>query len=168
MTGTVLAAGATGTLEARISHFLVAPPAVSVKLLARTGWDDDTAERERIEPLLQVGASVAIGAYPNPLPYRGHPRCRRRHLCASRRRHVMVDGQTALAAAAVRSGVRRFIPSDFAIDLFKGAFMDTMFNPGSYGPVDLTTGTVAYWGTGDERRLREAIEAKADPWDAVY
>ncbi len=102
-----------------------------------------------------------------------------------------------------------------------------MFNPGSYGPVDLTTGTVSYWGTGDElfdlttvddtarftarlavdpdvragvhtisagpttyneiartieratgkplspknlgdqQQLREVIEAKADPWDAV-
>ncbi len=91
-----------------------------------------------------------------------------------------MDGQIALASAAVRSGVRRFIPSDFAIDLFNapagapqfearkdadreieamdlqvvhvlsGAFMDGMFGPDSPGPVDLQQGTVTYWGTGDE------------------
>jgi hypothetical protein len=95
-------------------------------------------------------------------------------------RDIIVDGQIALATAAVRSGVRRFIPSDFAIDLFKapagapqfearkdadreidamdlqvvhvlsGAFMDGMFGPESPGPVDLNGGTITYWGTGDE------------------
>ena len=93
---------------------------------------------------------------------------------------VIVDGQIALAEAAARHGVRRFIPSDFAIDLFaapagapqfdsrlradhaidalplevvhvlNGAFMDMMLDPDTAGIVDLDSGTATLWGTGDE------------------
>ena len=93
---------------------------------------------------------------------------------------VIVSGQVALAHAAARSGVRRFLPSDFAIDLFaapegapqfdvrrradqlidamplqvvhvlNGAFMDMMLDPAAAGLIDLTTGTATLWGTGDE------------------
>jgi nucleoside-diphosphate-sugar epimerase len=113
------------------------------------------------------------------------------------------------------------------LHVLSGAFMDGMFSPNSQGPVDLSTGAVTYWGTGDEpfdlttaddtarftarlevdpdaqagvhtisagpttykeisrtieratgktlshrnlgdeQQLREVIEAKTDPWDAV-
>lgn len=45
-------------------------------------------------------------------------------------REVVVDGQIALARAAVKSGVRRILPSDFALDLFKAT-------PGELFPFDL-------------------------------
>ena len=32
---------------------------------------------------------------------------------------MIVDGQLALARAAARNGVRRILPSDFALDIFK-------------------------------------------------
>ena len=63
---TALVAGATGMLGSRIGHFLVAQPDVTVKLLARTGWDSDPAKRERIEPLLQSGVTIAIGDVSEP------------------------------------------------------------------------------------------------------
>ena len=93
---------------------------------------------------------------------------------------VIVDGQIALAQAGVRNGVRRFLPSDFAIDLFaapegapqfdmrrladlvidalqmqvahvlNGGFMDLMLDPNVPGLVDLDAGTVTLWGTGEE------------------
>jgi len=93
---------------------------------------------------------------------------------------VIVHGQIALAEAAVRHGVRRFMPSDFAIDLLRappgapqfearkaadrvidamdldvmhvlnGGFMDQMLNPAYPQLVDVEQGTVRYWGTGDE------------------
>jgi len=36
----------------------------------------------------------------------------------------MIDGQVALAKAGKHNGVRRIIPSDFALDLFKAALGD--------------------------------------------
>ena len=178
---TALVAGATGMLGSRIAHFLLAQPGVSAKLLTRTGWDHDPAKRERIEPLLQSGAIVAIGDVSEPASLREATAGVDVVISALQgRRDVIVDGQIVLATAAVRSGVRRFIPSDFAIDLFNaaagapqfearkdadreinamnlqvlhvltGAFMDGMFSPNSHGPVDIGAGTVAYWGTGDE------------------
>lgn len=93
---------------------------------------------------------------------------------------IIVDGQVALAQAAERSGVRRFFPSDFALDLFaapagapqfdlrkeadaqidamnlevvhvlNGAFMDMMLDPATAGIVNLGEGSVQLWGTGDE------------------
>jgi uncharacterized protein YbjT (DUF2867 family) len=45
-------------------------------------------------------------------------------------REVVVDGQVALARAAARNGVRRILPSDFALDLFKAT-------PGELLPFDL-------------------------------
>ncbi len=92
---------------------------------------------------------------------------------------IILDGQVALAEAAARNGVRRFLPSDFAIDLFaapgapqfdlrrradsvidalplevvhvlSGAFVDMMLDPSTAGIVDLDHGTATLWGTGDE------------------
>lgn len=93
---------------------------------------------------------------------------------------VIVDGQIALAEAAADRGVRRFLASDFAIDLFaaaevrpqfevrrraaaeiealpmevvhvlNGAFMDGMLDPTQPGLLDVSNGTVMLWGTGDE------------------
>lgn len=93
---------------------------------------------------------------------------------------VLLDGQIALAVAAARNGARRFIPSDFAIDLFhapagapqfdlrrqadetikslpvemahvlSGAFMDMMLDPRTPGLIDFENATVTLWGTGDE------------------
>ena len=40
---------------------------------------------------------------------------------------VLVDGQVALARAAEHHGVRRFVASDFAIDLFKAPAAAPMF-----------------------------------------
>jgi len=80
----------------------------------------------------------------------------------------------------VRNGVRRFFPSDFAIDLFaapdgapqfdlrkqadalidalplqvvhvlNGAFMDMMLDPETAGIVNLQNNSARLWGTGDE------------------
>ena len=96
------------------------------------------------------------------------------------RSEIIVDGQVALAEAAVRNGVRRFFPSDFAIDLFaapdgapqfdlrkqadaiidalplqvvhvlNGAFMDMMLDPRDRRNLNLQNNTARLWGTGDE------------------
>jgi hypothetical protein len=93
---------------------------------------------------------------------------------------TIVDGQLALGRAAVASGVTRFLPSDFALDVFRapvgapmfdmrrtaaaglealdldvvhvlnGAFMDMMLDPRTAGVVDLDRGTGHYWGDGTD------------------
>lgn len=256
---TVLVAGATGMLGSRIGHFLVTQPGVTVTLLTRPGWEGDAVKLARIDPLRDAGAIVVPGDLADPASLGAATREVDVVVSALQgRRDVIVDGQLELATAAAQSGTRRFIPSDFAVDLFNapsgapqfearkdaaraiealdlqvlhvlsGAFMDGMFGPGSPGPVDLSTGTVAFWGTGDEpfdlttvddtarftarlavdedaqagvhtisagpttykeiartieratgrslssknlgddQQLREAIEAKPDPWDALF
>ena len=91
---------------------------------------------------------------------------------------VIIDGQVALAAAGKRNGVRRILPSDFGLDLFKAipgehAAFDwrrtaderiaaigieqvnilqggfmQLFMPGM-GAIDLEKGTVGFFGDGD-------------------
>jgi uncharacterized protein YbjT (DUF2867 family) len=92
---------------------------------------------------------------------------------------VMVDGQVALAEAGKRNGVRRILPSDFALDLFKATPGEHMmfdlrakadariaktgleqvhilqgafmeiFMPGR-GAIDLEKGAVGFYGDGDQ------------------
>ena len=107
-------------LGSRIGQFLVGQPGVTVKLLTRTGSDSDADKRERIEPLLHRGAAIAIGDVSEQASLDDATRGVDVVISAMQgQRDIIVDGQIALATAAVRSGVRRFIPSDFAIDLFK-------------------------------------------------
>lgn len=181
MTTTVLLAGSTGMLGSRIAHHLLDQPDVAVRLLLRSAAPADPAKARAVDALLARGAVVAVGDVTDPASLdaatagadvvvsalQGGP-------------DVVVDGQIALAGSAVRNGVRRFLPSDFALDLFaapdgapqfdmrkradraidalplqvvhvlNGAFMDMMLDPDTAGIVDLTTGTATLWGTGDE------------------
>ena len=98
---------------------------------------------------------------------------------ASPNRLGWIDGQVALAEAGRRNGVRRILPSDYALDLFKAIpgehlmfdlrrtadarIADTgiehihvlqgafmeMFSPGM-GTIDYEAGAVTFWG--DARR----------------
>ena len=104
---------------------------------------------------------------------------------------IIVEGQIALAEAAAHNGVRRFLPSDFAIDLFHapqgapqfaarriadtaidamgmqvvhvltGGFMDAMLDPTRPGLIDLDKGTAMQWGTGEERFNLTTVEDTA-------
>lgn len=181
MTTTVLLAGPTGMLGDRIAGHLLKQPDVSVRLLIRATALQDSGKAEAIDALVGRGAVVVHGDVTDPASLdrategadvvvsslQGGP-------------DIIVDGQIALARAAVRSGVRRFLPSDFAIDLFaapegapqfamrrradtaidamdlqvvhvlNGAFMDMMLDPTTAGVVDLPNKTATVWGTGDE------------------
>jgi uncharacterized protein YbjT (DUF2867 family) len=181
MKSTVLIAGATGMLGNRIATHLLDQDDVDVRLLLREAVPADPTKSEAIAALTARGAAVAIGDVTDPASLgaatagvdvvvsalQGGP-------------DVIVTGQVALARAAARNGVRRFVPSDFAIDLFaappgapqfdmrreadqqidalplevvhvlNGAFMDMMLDPSTPGLIDLVQGTVMLWGTGDE------------------
>jgi len=178
---TVLVAGGTGMLGSQIAARLLDQDGVAVRLLARKGLERNSAQRARIDPLVARGAIVVNGDVLDP-----------RSLTAATAGvdvvvsalqggpDVLVQGQIDLAEAAVHAGVRRFLPSDFAINLFQapegapqfearkqadaaidamdlqvmhilnGGFMDLMLSPAQAGLVDVDRGTVQYWGTGDE------------------
>lgn len=106
---TVIVAGATGQLGARITTHLLGLGA-SVRALVRPGTDP-----ERLRPL--QGAELAAVDFGDPAALAAA--CRGAACVVSAvagLRDTIVDLQTALLQAAVEAGVPRFIPSDFSID----------------------------------------------------
>lgn len=176
MSQTILLAGATGMVGSRVAHHLIQQPDVRVRILVRGGHDE---KRGRVEPLLRAGAEMIEGDLADAASLdratqgvnvivsavQGGP-------------EVIVDGQVALAQAGKRNGVRRMLPSDLALDLFKAtpgehAAFDwrreaderiagvgleqvnilqggfmELFLPGS-GAIDLEKGTVGFFGNGE-------------------
>jgi uncharacterized protein YbjT (DUF2867 family) len=181
MTTTVLLAGATGMLGNTIAGHLLDRPDVGLRLLLRATPPAGTAKAEAVDALVARGAEVVTGDVTEPATLDAATRGVDVVVSALQGGpDVIVDGQVALAEAAARNGVRRFVPSDFAIDLFaapegapqfamrrradraigalpmqvvhvlNGGFMDMMLDPATAGLIDMAAGTVTVWGTGDE------------------
>ena len=175
MTQTVLLVGATGMLGSQIARHLLDQPDARLRLLVRGG---DAGKRAALDPLLARGAEIIEGDLADRASLeratqgvdvivsavQGGP-------------DVIVDGQVALAEAGRRNGVRRILPSDYALDLFKAtpgehmmfdlrrsadeAIAETglehvhvlqgafmqLFGPGM-GTFDYETVTVTFWGDG--------------------
>jgi nucleoside-diphosphate-sugar epimerase len=179
---TVLIAGATGMLGSSIATHLLDQNDVTVRLLVRSTVQHDVDKQTLVDRLVERGADVVVGDVTEPASLDAATQHVDVVISALQGgADIIVDGQIALAEAAVRNGVRRFIPSDFAIDLFaapagapqfdirkqadeaidkmpfqvvhvlNGAFMDMMLDPNTAGIVDLGTNTARMWGTGDER-----------------
>lgn len=178
MTQTVLLAGATGMFGSRIAHHLLEQPDAHIRLLVRDA--NNASKRAQLEPLLKRGAEIIGGSLADQdvldratqgvdvivSAVQGEP-------------DVIIDGQVALAEAGKRNGVRRILPSDYALDIFEatpGEHM--MFDlrrtadeqiaatgleqvnvlqgafmdlllPGR-GAIDLGAGTVTFWGDGTQ------------------
>lgn len=181
MTQTVLLAGATGNLGARVARHLVADDDVDLRLLVRPSVFTDAAKTEQLGGLTDAGADIAEGALNDDEALAAATTGVDVVIsCLQGGRDVIVDGQLALARAAAGSGVRRFIPSDFALDLWhapegapmfqmrrevdaeidtlglevlhvlNGAFMDMMVDPDTAGVVDLDHGIGSYYGDGTD------------------
>lgn len=175
MTDTILLAGATGMLGARIAHHLLERPEVRLRLLVREG----SKRRAALETLLGRGAELIVGDLADAASL--HRATQGIDVIVSAVQggpDIIVDGQVALAEAGKRNGARRILPSDYALDLFKatpgehaafdarriaderisalgldqvnilqGGFME-LFMPGM-GAVDLDAGTIGFFGDGD-------------------
>ena len=173
----VLVVGSTGMLGQRVVHHLLSEPTACVKLLVReTG---DAARQAAMKVFEGAGATIIHGDLTDAgsldratrgvdvivSAVQGGP-------------DVIVDGQTRLAEAGKRNGVRRMLPSDFGLDLFNAtpgehAAFDArrtaderiaaigleqvhilqggfmeLFTPGM-GAIDLDKGTVGFFGDGD-------------------
>ena len=175
MTQTILLAGATGMLGSRIAHHLLEQSDTRVRLMVR----DLTAKKGALDPLAAKGAELIEGDLAD-------------HASLDRATQgvdvivsavqggseIIVDGQVALAQAGKRNGVRRIMPSDFGLDLFKAtpgehAAFDwrrtadekiaatgidqvnilnggfmELFMPGM-GAIDLDKGIVGFFGDGE-------------------
>ena len=175
MTQTILLVGATGMLGGRIADHLLDQPEARVRLLVRKA----AGKRALLEPFAAKGAELIEGDLADQASLdratqgvdvvvsavQGGP-------------EVIIDGQVALARAAKRNGVRRILPSDFGLDLFKAtpgehaafdmrATADAriaelgleqvnvlqggfmdLFLPGM-GAIDLDKGTVGFFGDGE-------------------
>ncbi len=181
MTTSVLLAGATGMLGNRISGHLLDRHDVALRLLLRSAPPAGTPKARALDALVSRAAEVVVGDVTDPASLDAATRGVDVVVSALQGGpDTIVDGQIALAEAAGRNGARRFLPSDFAIDLFSapegapqfamrrradnaidalpmevvhvlnGGFMDMMLDPDTAGIVDLHAGTATVWGTGDE------------------
>lgn len=110
----VLLAGATGDLGGRVAKALLARGA-SVRAILRPG-----TAAERVVALRHLGAEVALVDFRDPSAMTVACEGAACIVSALSGLHdVIVEGQTALLDAAIRAGVPRFIPSDFALDFMK-------------------------------------------------
>ncbi|HUI73252.1 MAG TPA: NmrA family NAD(P)-binding protein [Spirochaetia bacterium] len=106
--------GGTGHLGSLIGTAVLDKPDIQLRLLVRPGSRAKAAELERrgaqvVEGLL--GSDAALASL-----------CRGASTLISALQggqDVIVDGQTQLLRAAREAGVKRFIPSDYSLDLFK-------------------------------------------------
>lgn len=177
----MLIAGSTGMLGGLIARHLLDQDDANVQLLVRDPAHQDPAKAAALDALVARGAVVVAGDVSHPATLDAATQGVDVVVSALQGgAAVIVDGQIALAEAAVRNGARRFLPSDFALDLFaapagapqfalrreadqaidamplevvhvlNGAFMDMMLDPNTAGIVDLLTKTARIWGTGDE------------------
>lgn len=128
---TVLLVGATGMLGSQIAGHTLEGPQTRLRLLVRPGTTGNPDKNGALTPLLERGAEIIEGDLVDRSSLdrategvdvivsavQGGP-------------EVIVDGQVALAEAGHRNGVRRILPSDFALDLFKAT-------PGEHKQFDL-------------------------------
>jgi uncharacterized protein YbjT (DUF2867 family) len=176
----VLLAGATGMLGTKIADALLDRPEVDLRVLVRKQTLEAGTRKAEIERLTSRGATIVEGDLAEPAGLVAATGGIDVIISAVQgMRETIVDGQLALLDAAKRTGVRRIVPSDFAIDLFK-------LEPGSHPMLDwrreadeaiarsglehihvlngafhevviapffqvfdLTAGTANYWGDGD-------------------
>ncbi len=189
MTQKILLVGATGMLGSRIASHVLTQPEAQLRLLIRA--DAAATKKDTLQPLLDGGAEIVTGDLAD-------------RASLDRATHgvdvivsavqggpdVIIDGQIALAEAGKNNGVRRILPSDYALDLFKAtpgehATFDLrrkadeaiaalglehihvlqgaimeMFGPGM-GTFDFESEVVTFWGDGTQPNEFTSVEDTA-------
>ena len=187
MTDTILLAGATGMFGSRIAHHLLERSDARLRLLVR----NIAGSKTQLEPLVKGGAELIEGDLSDPASLDRATRGIDVIVSAVQGGpDVIVEGQVALAKAGKANGVRRILPSDYALDLFKAtpgehAMFDMraeadkriaalgleqvnvlqggfmdMFLPG-HGAIDLDAGTITFFGDGNLKVEVTSVEDTA-------
>ena len=126
----VLLAGGTGMLGTHIARHLLDGDA-RLRLLVRDAAPRDASKRALLDGLAGRGAEVVAGAMDDSQALLDATRDIDVVISALQGgREVIVDAQVTLARAAAANGARRFLPSDFALDIFKAT-------PGEHAFFDL-------------------------------
>ena len=119
MTQNVLVVGATGMLGQRIAHHLVDQPEIGVRLMVRSARAKGQ-QQSALDDLVGRGAEVIVADLADAASLdRATQGVDVIVSAVQGLRDIIVDGQLKLLEAARRNGVRRILPSDFALDLFK-------------------------------------------------
>ncbi len=101
-------------LGSRIADHLLRLSDTRVRLLVRSSNDP------KVQPFIDRGAEIVQGDFADAASLDRATQGIEVIIAAVQGgRDVLVDGQVALAEAGRRNGARRFLPSDFALDLFK-------------------------------------------------
>lgn len=188
MAQTVLLVGATGMFGSRIAHHLLDQSETRVRLLLRGAGGN---KNQVLAPLVERGAEVVEG----DLSDRDSLDRATQHVdvivsAIQGGPDVIVDGQMVLAEVGKSNGVRRILPSDYALDLFKATpgehlMFDLrrnadeaiaaigleqvnvlqgafmeMFSPGM-GVIDYDGGVVTFWGDGMQQIEVTSVEDTA-------
>jgi uncharacterized protein YbjT (DUF2867 family) len=114
----ILLVGGTGVLGRRIAYHLLNQPGARLRLMVRriTGFTADGS----MATLLDRGATLVEGDLRDTASLDRATRAIDVIVSAvNGGADVIVDGQVALAEAGSKNGVRRILPSDFALDFFK-------------------------------------------------
>ena len=190
MTQTVLLVGATGMFGSRTARHLLDQPEARVRLLVR-GNGAAAGKRAALDPLLARGAELVEGDLADRTSLdRATPGVDVIVSAVQGGPEIIIDGQVALAEAGKHNGVRRILPSDYALDLFKATPGEHMmfdmrakadariaeigleqinvlqggfmdlFMPGR-GAIDLDAGTVSFFGDGNRPIEVTSIEDTA-------
>jgi uncharacterized protein YbjT (DUF2867 family) len=116
---TILIVGAAGMLGSRIAGLLIDEPAARVRMMVRDA-NTASARNPHFASLRNSGADVVEGDLSDAVSLeRATAGVDVVVSAVQGGREAIVDGQLALLSAATRSGVRRMLPSDFALDLFR-------------------------------------------------
>ncbi|WP_437525385.1 NmrA family NAD(P)-binding protein [Sorangium sp. So ce726] len=113
---TIALVGGTGSLGTLIGNAVLDKPGVQLRLLVRQG------SRDKVAALEKRGAQVVEGALGADAGGALASLCQGASTIISAVQggaDVIIDGQTHLLRAARDAGVKRFIPSDYSLDLFK-------------------------------------------------
>jgi uncharacterized protein YbjT (DUF2867 family) len=113
---TIALVGATGGLGTLIGNAVLDKPGVQLRLLVRPG------SRDKAAGLAQRGAQVVEGEIGQSADGALASLCEGATTVISALQggpDVIIEGQSQLLRAAREAGVKRFIPSDYSLDLFK-------------------------------------------------
>ena len=120
-TRNILLVGGTSHLGSHVAHHLLQEPDMRLRLLVRPGTLSDPTRARAVGRLFDQRAEVIeVDLADSSSLDRATRGVEVTVSCVQSGPATILDGQIALVDTARRNGVRRILPSDFALDFFDG------------------------------------------------